>query len=183
MYGKTETCGNQGRRQRALDHSFFNDTLILSLRSTCCNSCFILNKAKPFLPRGAAARNWESANSSPPWPVLHRCIHKQSKQRSIYQLFRVNCFWEMSPFFNELFCAVKITVSTECSSPKYSFQIKIKHILMFLVIAKCFQWSKLFDLWLWCRSTWSCWNQKRVEACCKQVSLMKNVSNLLLTAK
>jgi len=143
----------------------------------------ILNKAKPFLPRGAAARNWESANSSPPWPVLHRCIHKQSKQRSIYQLFRVNCFWEMSPFFNELFCAVKITVSTECSSPKYSFQIKIKHILMFLVIAKCFQWSKLFDLWLWCRSTWSCWNQKRVEACCKQVSLMKNVSNLLLTAK
>lgn len=99
MYGKTGTCGYQGRRWRASDHSFFNDTLILSLRSSCSSSWFTLNKAKPFSQKGQS-HNLTSENSCPPQPVFTRwhTVHQPPHQQEIdgCHLFRGDCVWALS---------------------------------------------------------------------------------------
>lgn len=54
---RQEHVGTRGGDGRASDHSFFNDTPLLSPRSSCSSSCSVLNKAKPFSQKCTASQN------------------------------------------------------------------------------------------------------------------------------
>lgn len=54
---RQEHVGTRGGDGRASDHSFFNDTPLLSPRSSCSSSCSVLSKAKPFSQKCTASQN------------------------------------------------------------------------------------------------------------------------------
>lgn len=67
---RQEHVGTRGGDGRASDHSFFNDTPLLSPRSSCSSSCSVLNKAKPFSQKYTASQNRARKDSWPPRPFF-----------------------------------------------------------------------------------------------------------------